>query len=288
MPRPNVTFEVGPAARSNSWSGWPRWWPRCRPFWVTNHGSGPAGCGDGARWHHHRAGCGRTRMRCGGDDLGCSHRPSVDELSRAGVGKVPVRCAWRSPTVEHHPVCDGVITTIDRPRRGRPVSRGTPPSFRWPRGRCAAYLPESPGRGSRLRDRTESKLQRDRELLVNNLRVPRNRDLDAGSQSPCGQRQEQRLQKHPDAVRLSTVTQFPRCSRHVIPQVRLCCGEGSWAGGRCQVVAPGRFRGRLSLFYPAPAPPSVNAVRPTRRVRVVDTVTAGSPGLPRALECKHQ
>ena len=33
------------------------------------------------------------------------------------------------------------------------------------------------------------------------------------------------------------------------------------------------------MVYPTPAPPSVNAVTPTRRVRAVEhTVTAGSPG----------
>jgi hypothetical protein len=36
----------------------------------------------------------------------------------------------------------------------------------------------------------------------------------------------------------------PGGSRHVIPHVRRCCAEGRWACGRCQVVAPGRLRGR--------------------------------------------
>jgi integrase len=36
---------------------------------------------------------------------------------------------------------------------------------------------------------------------------------------------------------MCTVALFPRGSGPVIPQVRSCCGEGSWAGGGCQVVA---------------------------------------------------
>jgi len=70
---PNVTFEVAAAARSSSWSGWPRWWPWCRPSSVTSPGSGPAVCGGGARWSHPRAVCGQTTARCGRVDLGCYH-----------------------------------------------------------------------------------------------------------------------------------------------------------------------------------------------------------------------
>jgi hypothetical protein len=84
---PNVTFGVGAAARSSSWSGWPRWCPRCRPSSVTSRGSGPAGCGGGARWRHPRAACGQTTARCGRVDLGIRRNsPLRRDEPRARVG----------------------------------------------------------------------------------------------------------------------------------------------------------------------------------------------------------
>ena len=48
--RLNVTFEVAASAKSGSWFGWPRCWPRCRRSSVTVRGSGPPGYGGDTGW----------------------------------------------------------------------------------------------------------------------------------------------------------------------------------------------------------------------------------------------